>query len=151
MGHGPMPAPPAGTMPAGTMPAPATLPAGRAEVILPPEIWQRIGVTVASVVEAPLVMTIRTVGIIQPNETKVAHIHVRTEGWVERLFVNYTGQTVNAGDRLLSIYSPQFLVAQQEFLTALTMAGTQVPGQEQMRQVTREKLQLLAVPEEEIE
>lgn len=51
--------------------------------------------------------TVRTVGIIAPDETRVAKVHLKTEGWVDELFVNYTGQKVEAGGPLLSIYSQQ--------------------------------------------
>ena len=50
-----------------------------------------IGVTVGNVEEGALRMTVRTVGIVQTNETKLAHVHLRTEGWVEQVFVDFTG------------------------------------------------------------
>jgi len=62
---------------------------------------------------------IRTVGKVQYNETALANITTRVEGYVERLFVDYTGIEVKAGDHLVEIYSPDLLVAQQELLVAL--------------------------------
>ena len=53
---------------------------------------QRIGVMVDKVKEAPLRMSVRTVGIVQTDETKVAHVHLKTEGWVDKVFIDYTGQ-----------------------------------------------------------
>lgn len=62
---------------------------------------------------------IRAVGKVQYNETALANITTRVEGYVERLFVDYTGIEVNPGDHLVEIYSPDLLVAQQELLVAL--------------------------------
>ena len=62
---------------------------------------------------------IRVVGKVQYNETGLANITTRVEGYVERLFVDYTGVEVKPGDHLVEIYSPDLLVAQQELLIAL--------------------------------
>jgi Cu(I)/Ag(I) efflux system membrane fusion protein len=62
---------------------------------------------------------IRVVGKVQYNETGLANITTRVEGYVERLFVDYTGIEVKLGDHLVEIYSPDLLVAQQELLVAL--------------------------------
>ena len=56
---------------------------------------------------------IRVVGKVQYNETALANITTRVEGYVERLFVDYTGIEVKPGDHLVEIYSPDLLVAQQ--------------------------------------
>ena len=62
---------------------------------------------------------IRAVGKVQYNETGLANITTRVEGYVERLFVDYTGVEVKLGDHLVEIYSPDLVVAQQEMLIAL--------------------------------
>lgn len=62
---------------------------------------------------------IRMVGKVQYNETAIANITTRVEGYVERLFVDYTGIEVKPGDPLVEIYSPDLLVTQQELLIAL--------------------------------
>jgi membrane fusion protein, copper/silver efflux system len=62
---------------------------------------------------------IRVTGKVQFNESTLATITSRVEGYIERLFVDYTGVEVNTGDHLVEIYSPQLLVAQQELLIAL--------------------------------
>ncbi len=121
-------------------------------VTIAPTVQQRIGVTTARAEMTPLVMRIRTVGIVRPNETKVAHIHLKTEGWVQKLFVSFTGQTVKAGDPLLSIYSPAFFAAQREFLVALQAAKTTPsPDQQIVVDATRTRLELWDVPKEEID
>ncbi len=129
-------------------------PPGYTDVRLATEVQQRIGVTVGTVEQTPLEMTIRTVGIVQSDETKIAHIHVKTEGWVDRLYVSYTGQRVKAGDPLLSIYSPMFFSAQQEFLTALQASKTdfgQPDDQKMVLETARRRLELWDVPEDEID
>ena len=81
----------------------------------------------ASVETAPverrkLTREIRAVGKVQYNETGLANITTRVEGYVERLFVDYTGVEVKLGDHLVEIYSPDLVVAQQEMLIALESA-----------------------------
>jgi Cu(I)/Ag(I) efflux system membrane fusion protein len=135
---------------AGVSPA---MPPGYAAVTVAPEVQQRIGVTLGSVERTVLDMSIRAVGIIQADETRVAHIHVKTEGWVDRLYVSYTGQRVKTGDPLLSIYSPTFLAAQQEFLSALRAAqsGIAQPENERMLvETARRRLELWDIPGDEI-
>ena len=73
------------TIPAGApgSPASAASPSGYAPIALGHDVEQRIGVTVGKVEETPLTMTVRAVGIVRPDETRVAHVHLKTEGWVE--------------------------------------------------------------------
>jgi Cu(I)/Ag(I) efflux system membrane fusion protein len=130
-------------------PAPkGTLP-GYSEIGIAPSVQQRIGVTLDKVVETPLIMTVRSVGILRPNETKVAHIHLKTDGWVEKLFISFTGQIVKAGDPMLSIYSPAFYTAQREYLSALRSA--RVGDQQIVAETARQRLELWDVPQEVIE
>jgi membrane fusion protein, copper/silver efflux system len=129
-------------------------PPGYAEVSVPQEVQQRIGVTLGSVEQTPLTMTIRTVGIVRPNETKIAHIHLKTEGWVEKLFVSFTGQNVKAGEPMLSIYSPAFYAAQREFLAALQAAKSalqRTADQKTVVETARQRLQLWDIPNDAIE
>jgi Cu(I)/Ag(I) efflux system membrane fusion protein len=79
---------------------------------------------------------IRVVGKVGYNETALAIITTRVEGYVERLFVDYTGIEVKAGDHLVEIYSPDLLVAQQELLIAMA-------GQENSSLVESAKRKLL--------
>jgi Cu(I)/Ag(I) efflux system membrane fusion protein len=132
-----------GSMPMGEGGKASQVP-GHAEVTLPGEVQQRIGVTVGQVEEAPLKMSVRTVGIVQPDETKVARVHLRTEGWIHQVFADYTGQQVKKGDPLLSIYSPQFLTTQQEYLNARRSK------QPALAELSRRRLELWEVPAEEI-
>ena len=114
------------------------------DVTLSREVRQRIGVTVGKVEEADLRMSVRTVGIVEMDETKVTHVHLRTEGWVNEVFVNFTGQKVKKGDPLLTIYSPQFLTTQQEFLNA------RQAKQPAVAEMALRRLELWDVPADEI-
>jgi Cu(I)/Ag(I) efflux system membrane fusion protein len=140
--------PPAGAPPSSGPP----LPSGYAEVQIATEIQQRIGVTIGRVEKTQLMMNIRTVGIVRPNETKIAHIHLKTEGWVEKLFIAVTGQKVKAGEPMLAIYSPAFFAAQREFLAALQYSRT-APSEAQRTVVetTRQRLALWDVPKSTID
>lgn len=131
---------------------PATQPAGYSPVVIGPEVQQRIGVTTAKVTQGPLIMAVRTVGIVRPNETKVDQVHLRTEGWVQKLFVSFTGQRVRAGEPLLSIYSPQFFTAQQDYLIAIQSArGAATTQESPVVHASRRRLELWDVPQDEIE
>ncbi len=62
---------------------------------------------------------IRTVGVLDYNETRMAYASTRISGWIEDLHIDFTGINVRKGDELLSIYSPELVTAQEEYLTAL--------------------------------
>jgi Cu(I)/Ag(I) efflux system membrane fusion protein len=129
-------------------------PAGYAEIKINQDVQQRIGVTVGKVEQTPLTMTIRAVGIVRPDETRVAHVHLKTEGWVEKLFVAYNGQKVRAGEPMLSIYSPTFFAAQREFLSALRVAKSGLDSEGDQKTVVdtaRRRLELWDVPKDEID
>ena len=62
--------------------------------------------------------SIRTVGKVTFDETRVSHVHTRIEGWIEKVFVDFTGDIVKAGQPMLTVYSPEMLASQQELLLA---------------------------------
>lgn len=62
--------------------------------------------------------SVRTVGIVIPDETRIRHVHTKIAGWIETLHTNFTGQIVTKDQPLLSIYSPELLTTQEEFLAA---------------------------------
>ena len=135
------------TEPMGT---PSNVP-GHATVMIPGELQQRIGVRIGRVERGPLKMSVNALGIVQPDETRVARINIKTEGWVDKLFVNFVGQTVRKGDPLLSIYSPQFLSTQQELLNSLRAERTLGDGQQPLSVAARRRLELWDVPSDEID
>lgn len=101
-------------------------------VEIPVEKQQLIGVrtTVASIV--PLQRMVRTVGRIEYDERKLTTVNTKVEGWIERLYVNYTGTYVKKGDRIADIYSPELWATQQEFINLVRWTrktGTKGPNQ----------------------
>jgi Cu(I)/Ag(I) efflux system membrane fusion protein len=79
---------------------------------------QRIGVTFATVQEGNLSHEIRTVAQVTYDETRLAVVSLKVDGWIEELYANATGQVVHKGDPLFAIYSPLLVTAQQELLLA---------------------------------
>jgi membrane fusion protein, copper/silver efflux system len=80
---------------------------------------QLIGVTYGTVAKRPLVKVIRTVGRVEYDERRLAEVTLKVSGWIQDLFVNYTGMLVKKGQPLLTIYSPELVSAQEEYLLAL--------------------------------
>ncbi len=84
-----------------------------------PVTVQNLGVRTAMVTRGPLTAVIRTVGRVTYDEERIEHIHTKVSGWVEDLYVNTTGEQVRKGQKLLSIYSPELVATQEEYLQAL--------------------------------
>jgi Cu(I)/Ag(I) efflux system membrane fusion protein len=102
--------------------APATAPLQQEPaptISISPERLQLIGVRTAVASHRPLDKTIRTVGKVEPDERNLAFVNTKIGGWVKKLFVNFTGEHVIKGQPLLSIYSPDLVTAQEEYLLAL--------------------------------
>ncbi|RZQ53313.1 efflux transporter periplasmic adaptor subunit [Pseudoalteromonas phenolica] len=92
---------------------------GPGAIKISPEVINNLGVRTAQVTLKGMTPTINTVGHIQYDEDNLVHIHPRVSGWVEQLFVKTTGQKVKKGQALYTLYSPELVNAQQEFLIAL--------------------------------
>jgi Cu(I)/Ag(I) efflux system membrane fusion protein len=88
-------------------------------VEIPPEKQQLIGVKTVEVSVKPLQKIVRTVGRIEYDERRLATVNTKFEGWIEKLYVNYTGEYVKKGEPLAEIYSPELFATQQEFLNLL--------------------------------
>ncbi len=88
-------------------------------VIISPEKIQKIGVRSEEVKRLDLKRTIRTVGRVDHDESRVFTITSKIGGWIEKLYVNKTDQMVHPGDPLLEIYSPDLVATQQEYLLAI--------------------------------
>lgn len=80
---------------------------------------QEIGVRTAPVEVRPVEVTIRAVGTVKTDETKLSAVSLKYGGWIERLYIEETGQPVRRGQPLLALYSPELVAAQEELLTAL--------------------------------
>ena len=91
-------------------------PAGTVKIS--PEKQQMIGVKISEATETDILKTIRAVGLAAYDETKVARVHTKFPGWVDKVYVNFVGKLVKKGQPLLSIYSPDLVSTQQELLIA---------------------------------
>ncbi len=116
------------------------------------------GVRTEPVVRERLARTTRTVGLVLPDERRVRHVHTKIAGWVEKLYVNYTGQAVRTGQPILAIYSPELLASQEEYLrarqTAARFAASSIPevrrGGEDLVASARRRLELFDVPQSQL-
>jgi membrane fusion protein, copper/silver efflux system len=101
---------------------------------------------------------IRTVGEVMPDETKIHHVHTKFAGWIEKLFVNFTGRQVKQNEPLLSIYSPELYSSQEEYIrarrTASKFMNSTIPevrkGGEELIASARRRLELFDLPESAI-
>ena len=84
---------------------------------------QNFAVRTAMVHRGVLPVSIRTVGILAHNEERVVSVQTKYEGWIEQASVNNVGETVDRGDVLFEIYSPQLVTTQREFLGAIDYVG----------------------------
>lgn len=96
-----------------------------------------------------LTRELRAIGRIEFNESSLATITPRVDGYAERLFVNFTGVEIRQGDHLAEVYSPELLVAQQELLIAL-QSGAAGASTGPLVDVAKTRLRLLALTEEQI-
>jgi Cu(I)/Ag(I) efflux system membrane fusion protein/cobalt-zinc-cadmium efflux system membrane fusion protein len=114
----------AGPPPHADMPMPSGAPTPvaaepRGDVTIDARRQQLIGVRVAPVKRTVLSSTVRTTGVVRYDETRQTDVNVKLDGWIRDLYVDYTGQSVRRGDRLFTLYSPDLLATQNEFLLAL--------------------------------
>jgi len=77
---------------------------------------QLIGVKTVAVAIKPLRKVIRAVGRIEYDERRIATVNTKIEGWIEKLYVDYTGRPVRKGDPLAEIYSPELVATQRELI-----------------------------------
>jgi len=136
--------------------ADAAGPAGM--VSIDPTTVQNIGVRTAKAESRTLSRHIRTIGRIDYDEERLALLYPKVEGWIEKLYINKTGEPVKKDTILLEIYSPQLVASQEEYLLALKNRDTLKSSSfEDIRQgavslleAARERLTLLDVPEHQI-
>lgn len=128
-------------------------------VRIDPVTSQSIGVRTAVVERRSIGRTINTVGRIDYDEENLYRLHPKTEGWVEALRVETTGAEIRRGDILMSLYSPQLVSTQQEYLLALknldTLQASEFPdvarGAQELLETSLERLRFFDVPEHQIE
>jgi len=88
-------------------------------VMVSPEKQQIIGVKTEPATIRDLTHTIRTVGQVEVDERRLTHMHTKLEGWVQELYVKFTGEQVQKNQKLFEIYSPELVSTQEEYLLAL--------------------------------
>jgi membrane fusion protein, copper/silver efflux system len=119
---------------------------------------QMIGVRTAEVKRETLIREVRTTGQITADETKIAHVHVKINGFIEKVFVDYIGQLVKKGQPLFTLYSPDLVSTQEEYLIAKrgekTLGTSPFPevaqGSQSLLRSARERLRLWDVSDEQI-
>lgn len=104
--------------------APASSAAMPPMAMLTPEQAKLIGVSVTQAAVRPFKASIRATGRVTADETRLATVTTKVEGFVEQLMVNYTGQPVTKGQALLSLYSPEVYAVQLEYLSLLRLNQT---------------------------
>jgi membrane fusion protein, copper/silver efflux system len=141
--------------------------AGRAPVQLTNVQEQLINIRVAPVERAEAAKTLRAVGFIGYDETKVADLNSKVKGWVRKLYVDKPGQAVRSGEPLLALYSPDLYSAQQEYLLAYQekhgasktaglsaemrkFSATNNQGAQSLLQSTRKRLELWDISQAQI-
>jgi Cu(I)/Ag(I) efflux system membrane fusion protein len=116
---------------------------GHPTVTVRGEIVQSLGVRTAKAGRGTLWKFVQTVGRVAYDETALAHLHPRAEGWMERLFVRAEGDPVEAGQALGEVYSPEILAAQVDYLVA---SDTGTNARDRIEKA-RNRLRLLGVTE----
>ena len=100
-----------------TPPAPAGV--GSSAVYVSPARQQLIGVRTGVVERQHVEGSVRTVGVLAYDEARAAQIHTKVSGWIDRVFVDFVGKPVRRGQPLFSVYSPDLVTAQADYLVAL--------------------------------
>lgn len=127
-------------------------------VFISPARQQLVGVRTATVEHRALDTTIRTVGTLAYDETRVTQMNTKVAGWIERVYVDSVGKPVRRGERLFSVYSPDLVATQNEYLLALKardqFASSQVAetraSSDSLLAATRQRLKLWDITDAQI-
>lgn len=130
----------------------------RSTFTVSPERQQMIGVQTEPVSFHALEQVIRTVGRVELDETRIAYVHTKFSGWIDKVYANFTWQHVHKGDPLFSIYSPDLVSTQEEYLLALkskeALSDSPFPhisrGANSLLEAARKRLLLWDITEEQI-
>ena len=128
-------------------------------VAISAEKQQLIGVRIGTAEITAGADTLRTTGKVAIDETRVSHVHSRTEGWIDKVYADFTGDVVRKGQPLLTLYSPELLASQQEYLLSIhardIMRDSPIPGAASdaasLVEASRRRLQLWDLSERQIE
>jgi len=123
---------------------PAGMSADASIVTISSAVINNIGVRTGRVIRGDLFRRINTVAYINYDESLISHVHLRTEGWIERLLIDSIGDRVKKGELLLELYSPELVNAQSEFIQVL---GTK---QKRLISASRDRLRALGIAQSRI-
>ncbi len=129
---------------------------GLVSVMLAPERVQMIGLKTAMVERRAVTDPLRLVGYVTPDETRLADVQVRAGGWVQELYVNETGQRVEKGAPLLSLYSPELYQAWQDYQSArkaelLTSDSTMKAIKREITEASKRRLRFFGLSETDVD
>ncbi|WNO11143.1 efflux RND transporter periplasmic adaptor subunit [Teredinibacter sp. KSP-S5-2] len=113
---------------------------GPGTIQINPSVVNNLGVRSVQARRAPLNTEIRTVGYVKYDEDQLTHIHPRVEGWIEKLYVTASGDPVDLGQALYTLYSPQLVNAQEELILALNR------NNQRLIQAAEDRLKALQLP-----
>lgn len=141
-----------------TVPATSTQNTVPGTVMLNPASQQVIGVRYTEARRTDMKRTLRSVGIVQMDDEKISRVHVKFAGWIEKVYLDYVGKLIKKGQPLFTLYSPDLVSAQQEYLIArkgqeyLSKApySDVASGADSLLRATRDRLQLLDITDEQI-
>lgn len=129
------------------------------DIVIPTNRLQTIGVRVDTVEYRRLDKAIRTVGRVDYDERLLTTISTKVSGWIEKLYIDYTGKFVGNGDALYEIYSPEVVSSEEEYLSAVrglsrdssARSESFQQGVTALLQSTRDRLRLWDVPDVHIQ
>lgn len=138
-------------------PTEAKTPAGTVQISA--EKQQLIGVRYGTAEITAGAEAVRATGKVAIDETRVSHVHSRTEGWIDKVYADFTGDVVHKGQALVTLYSPDLLATEQEYLLAIeareAMRNSPIQGvaadSASLVEASRRRLQLWDLSERQIE
>ncbi|MGE0041987.1 MAG: FixH family protein [Vicinamibacterales bacterium] len=131
----------------------------RAAITLDTRRQQLIGVRTVEASRGPVSEAVRATGLVRADETRQVDVNLKVPGWIERLYVDYTGRAVRKGEPLFDLYSPELVAAQQEYLLAIrsrqAVSGSSIPDAlrlgDDVVAAARERLRLWDLSDEQID
>jgi Cu(I)/Ag(I) efflux system membrane fusion protein/cobalt-zinc-cadmium efflux system membrane fusion protein len=120
-------------------------------ITIDPVTIQNMAIRTVILTNGPLRRTLRTVASIDRDETALADVTTKFMGWIEKLYVDSTGEQVHRGDPLFEIYSPELYSAQTEYLLALKAGRGTDPGSQALLQTSELKLKYYDISDAQIE
>lgn len=118
---------------------------GGSAVKISPTVENNLGVRTAMAERGKLWRRVDTVAYVDFDENKIAHIHLRTKGWIEKLLIKSEGERVSKGQLLFEVYAPELVNAQEEYLQALRS------GSKSLFSASRDRMYALGISKKQVE